>query len=44
MVLIHEQGPQPQWKAICPGERPLMVATLNERFEGWLPAYMAGAA
>jgi phosphoribosylformylglycinamidine synthase II len=26
-----------------PGERPITVAVLNERFEGWLPAYMAGA-
>jgi len=26
-----------------PGERPIGVAALNERFEGWLPAYMAGA-
>ena len=27
-----------------PGERAIAVAALNERFEGWLPAYMAGAA
>jgi phosphoribosylformylglycinamidine synthase len=26
-----------------PGERAITVAALNERFEGWLPAYMAGA-
>jgi phosphoribosylformylglycinamidine synthase len=25
-----------------PGERPTPVALLRERFEGWLPAYMAG--
>ena len=25
-----------------PGERPILVARLRERFEGWLPAYMAG--
>ena len=24
------------------GERPILVARLRERFEGWLPAYMAG--
>lgn len=24
------------------GERPIVVAKLRERFEGWLPAYMAG--
>src|SRR5262249_58523540 len=23
------------------GERPILVAKLRERFEGWLPAYMA---
>ncbi|MFL6799533.1 MAG: phosphoribosylformylglycinamidine synthase subunit PurL [Xanthobacteraceae bacterium] len=26
------------------GERPILVTTLRERFEGWLPAYMAAAA
>ena len=26
------------------GERPILVANLRERFEGWLPAYMAGVA
>jgi phosphoribosylformylglycinamidine synthase subunit PurL len=25
-----------------PGERPILVTSLRERFEGWLPAYMAG--
>ena len=25
-----------------PGERPILVAKLRERFEGWLPGYMAG--
>ncbi len=25
------------------GERPILVKTLRQRFEGWLPAYMAGA-
>jgi phosphoribosylformylglycinamidine synthase len=28
---------------ILEGERPIPVAKLRERFEGWLPAYMAGA-
>src|SRR5205814_1446934 len=23
-----------------PGERPILLKTLRERFEGWLPAYM----
>jgi phosphoribosylformylglycinamidine synthase len=25
------------------GERPILVVKLRERFEAWLPAYMAGA-
>jgi phosphoribosylformylglycinamidine synthase len=25
-----------------PGERPILVNALTERFEGWLPSYMAG--
>ena len=24
------------------GERPILVTKLRERFEGWLPGYMAG--
>jgi len=27
-----------------PGERPILLSALNERFEGWLPAYMAAGA
>ena len=27
-----------------PGERPILVSSLNERFESWLPSYMAGGA
>ena len=27
-----------------PGERPILLDTLRERHEGWLPAYMAGRA
>ncbi|MBZ0148857.1 MAG: phosphoribosylformylglycinamidine synthase subunit PurL, partial [Pseudorhodoplanes sp.] len=27
-----------------PGETPILVAALTEKFEGWLPAYMAGSA
>ena len=26
------------------GERPILLTALNERFEGWLPRYMAGGA
>jgi hypothetical protein len=24
------------------GERPILIKALDERFEGWLPNYMAG--
>ena len=27
-----------------PGESPVLFTALSEKFEGWLPAYMAGAA
>lgn len=27
-----------------PGERPISIAKLRQRFEGWLPAYMVGSA
>ena len=26
------------------GERPILISALTERFEGWLPRYMAGGA
>ena len=29
---------------ILPGERPILIKALAERFEGWLPQYMAGGA
>jgi phosphoribosylformylglycinamidine (FGAM) synthase-like enzyme len=29
---------------ILPPERPILIATLVSRFEGWLPGYMAGNA
>jgi phosphoribosylformylglycinamidine synthase subunit PurL len=29
---------------ILPPERPILIATLVRRFEGWLPGYMAGSA
>jgi phosphoribosylformylglycinamidine synthase len=28
---------------LLPGERPLLVNTLSDRFESWLPGYMAGS-
>ena len=27
-----------------PAQRPILVTTLSERFENWLPGYMAGAS
>jgi phosphoribosylformylglycinamidine synthase subunit PurL len=27
---------------MLPGERPIAVAQLKQKFEAWLPAYMAG--
>jgi phosphoribosylformylglycinamidine synthase subunit PurL len=29
---------------ILPPERPILIANLVSRFEGWLPRYMAGNA
>ena len=29
---------------ILPGERPLLIKGLTERFERWFPTYMSGAA
>jgi hypothetical protein len=26
-----------------PAQRPILVTTLRERFEGWLPDYMSGS-
>jgi phosphoribosylformylglycinamidine synthase len=43
-VLVHRIGTTGGDAISIPGERALTVAALNERFEGWLPAYMAGAA
>jgi hypothetical protein len=43
-VPVHRIGTTGGDAISIPGERALTVAALNERFEGWLPAYMAGAA
>jgi phosphoribosylformylglycinamidine synthase len=29
---------------VLPGERPILIKVLLERFEGWLPGYMAGGS
>jgi phosphoribosylformylglycinamidine synthase len=43
-VPVHRIGTTGGDTISIPGERALAVAALNESFEGWLPAYMAGAA
>ena len=43
-VPVHRIGTTGGDTILIPGERALAVAALNESFEGWLPAYMAGAA
>jgi phosphoribosylformylglycinamidine synthase II len=43
-VLVHRIGTTGGDAISIPGERAVAVAALNERFEGWLPGYMAGAA
>ncbi|MCW5685649.1 MAG: phosphoribosylformylglycinamidine synthase subunit PurL [Pseudolabrys sp.] len=42
-VLVERIGVTGGDALSLPGERPLVVADLNRRFEGWLPGYMAGA-
>jgi phosphoribosylformylglycinamidine synthase len=42
-VAVRQIGRTGGTSIVIPGERPLAVAELNERFEGWLPRYMAGA-
>jgi phosphoribosylformylglycinamidine synthase len=42
-VLVERIGVTGGDALSLPGERPLAVADLNRRFEGWLPGYMAGA-
>jgi phosphoribosylformylglycinamidine synthase len=43
-VLAREIGRVGGTTLALPGERPVLIKTLVERFEGWLPDYMAGAA
>ena len=42
-VMVRQLGLTGGDALILEGERPIPVAKLRERFEGWLPAYMAGA-
>jgi len=41
-VLVSVVGTTGGNALTIPGERPMLVKVLRERFEGWLPAYMAG--
>jgi phosphoribosylformylglycinamidine synthase II len=43
-VPVHRIGSTGGDTIAIPGERAIAVQALAERFEGWLPAYMSGAA
>ena len=43
-VPVHRIGSTGGEAIVIPGERDIAIKTLVDRFEGWLPAYMAGAA
>ena len=43
-VMVQKLGVTGGDAVKLPGERPLSVATLSDRFEGWFPNYMAGSA
>jgi phosphoribosylformylglycinamidine synthase len=41
-VLVSRIGTTGGDALTLPGERAMALATLRDKFEGWLPAYMAG--
>jgi len=43
-VPVERLGKTGGFALTLPGERPILLKDLSERFEGWLPAYMAGEA
>jgi hypothetical protein len=43
-VPVHQIGATGGDAIAIPGERAIAIKTLVDRFESWLPAYMAGAA
>jgi len=43
-VPVHRIGATGGETIAIPGERAIAIKTLADRFEGWLPAYMSGAA
>jgi len=42
-VPVHRIGSTGGATIALPGERAIALQALDERFEGWLPAYMSGA-
>jgi phosphoribosylformylglycinamidine synthase len=43
-VPVHQIGSTGGDSIVIPGERAIAIETLVDRFEGWLPAYMAAPA
>jgi len=43
-VPVHRIGATGGETIVIPGERAIAIKALADRFEGWLPAYMSGAA
>jgi phosphoribosylformylglycinamidine synthase len=43
-VPVHRIGATGGDSILLPGERAIAIRALADRFEGWLPAYMSGAA
>jgi phosphoribosylformylglycinamidine synthase len=43
-VPVHRLGTTGGNTISLAGERPVAISALNERFEGWLPAYMSGSS
>jgi phosphoribosylformylglycinamidine (FGAM) synthase-like enzyme len=43
-VPVHRIGSTGGDSIVIPGERAISIKTLVDRFEGWLPAYMAAPA
>jgi len=41
-VPVHRIGTTGGATMVLPGERPILIKALTERFEGWFPSYMAG--
>jgi phosphoribosylformylglycinamidine synthase subunit PurL len=44
LVPVYQLGVTGGDTLTLPGERPILLSGLRDRFEGWLPAYMAAGA